>query len=72
MKLNETLAHCAQIKDEVNGKPWYYNIHRYIESQQYPEHVSKNDKRILRRLSTNFLLDGEILYKRGKDQILLR
>ena len=56
----------------MDGKPWYYDIRHYIKIQQYPKHVSKNDKRILRRLSANFFLDGEILYKKGKDQILLR
>ena len=72
MKLNETPAHYAQIEDEVDGKPWYYDIRCYIKDQQYLKHASENDKRILRRLSANFLLDGEILYKKGKDQILLR
>ena len=72
MKLNETPAHYAQIEDEVDGKPWYYDIRLYIKSQQYLEHAFENDKRILRKLTTNFLLDGEILYKKGKDQILLR
>ena len=33
---------------------------------------TNNDKRILRRMAANFLLDGEILYKKEKDQILLR
>ena len=61
IRLNETLTHCAQIEDEVDGKPWYYDIRRYIKSQQYSEHMFKNDKRILRRLAVNFLLDGEIL-----------
>ena len=70
MKLNETPAHCAQIEDEVDGKPWYYDIWRYIKDQQYSENVSENDKRILRKLSTNFFVDGEILYKKGKDQML--
>ena len=27
---------------------------------------------MLRRLAMGFLLDGEVLYKKGKDQILLR
>ena len=72
MKLNETLAHYAQIEDEVDGKPQYYDIRRYNKRQQYSKLVFENDKRILRRLATNFLLDGEILYKKGKDQILLR
>ena len=26
MRLNETLTHCAQIEDEVDKKPWYYDI----------------------------------------------
>ncbi|XP_052485125.1 uncharacterized protein LOC105779055 [Gossypium raimondii] len=34
--------------------------------------VMENDKRTLRRLAINYVLDGEILYKRGKDQVLLR
>ena len=61
MKLNETLAHCTQIEDEMDGKPWYYEIQCYIRNQQYLKHASENDKRILRRLSANFLFDGEIL-----------
>ena len=26
MRLKETLAHCAQIEDEGDEKPWYYDI----------------------------------------------
>ena len=36
------------------------------------EHASENDKRNLSRLAVNFLFDGEILYKKRKDQILFR
>ena len=72
VRLIETLVHCAQIEDEVDKKPCYYDIRRYIKDQQYPEHASENDKRILRRLATCFLLDGEILYKERKDQALFR
>ena len=64
MKLKETPAHCAQIEDEVNGRPWYYDIHRYIKYQQYSEQAFKNNKRILRRLVAGYVLDGEILYKK--------
>ena len=31
MRLNETPTHYAQIEDEVDGKPWYYDIRHYIE-----------------------------------------
>ena len=70
MRLKETPIHYAQIEDEVYGKPWYYDIWRYIKDQQYPKHASENDKRILKRLAAGFLLDGELLYKK-KDQVLL-
>ena len=56
----------------MDGKPWNYDIQLYVRNQQYPEHASENDKRILRRLAIRFFLDGEILYKKRKDQVLLR
>ena len=43
-----------------------------MKNQQYLEHAIENDKRTLRRLAMGFLLDGEILYKKGRDQMLLR
>ena len=45
---------------------------RYIKDQQYLEFANDNDKRTLRRLAMRFFLDGDILYKKSKDQILLR
>ena len=45
---------------------------RYIKDQQYLELANDNDKRILRRLAIRFFLDGDILYKKSKDQTLLR
>ncbi|KAA3469376.1 Integrase, catalytic core [Gossypium australe] len=34
--------------------------------------ATENDKRTLRRLANDYVLDGEILYKRRKDHVLLR
>ena len=36
------------------------------------EIANDNDKRTLRMLAIGFFLDGEVLYKKNKDQILLR
>ena len=72
MSIKEELAHCLHIEKEVDGKPWYYDVLQYVKDRQYPDHASENDKRILRRLAMGFLIDGEVLYKKGKDQILLR
>ena len=45
---------------------------RYVKDQQYPDLANDNDKRTLKRLDMGFFLDGEVLYKKRKDQILLR
>ena len=72
MSIKEEPAHYSQIEEEVDGKPWYYDVSQYVKDRQYPNHASENDKRILKRLAMGFLLDGEVLYKKRKDQILLR
>ena len=59
-------------RKKVDEKPWYYDILQYIKDHQYRDHASENDKRILKRLAMEFLIDGEVLYKKEKDQILLR
>ena len=71
-RIKEEPTHCLHIEEEADGKPWYYDILQYVKDRQYSDHASKNDKRILKRLAMGFLLHGEVLYKKGKDQILLR
>ena len=51
---------------------WYHDILRYIRDQQYLEIENDNDKWTLRRLTMGFFSDGKVLYKNGKDQILIR
>ncbi|KAA3482874.1 RNA-directed DNA polymerase (Reverse transcriptase) [Gossypium australe] len=48
------------------------DILRYVKNREYPEQATKNDKRTLRRLANKYVLDGEILYKGRKDQMLPR
>ncbi|XP_028214923.1 uncharacterized protein LOC114396968 [Glycine soja] len=40
-------AHCYLIEEEQDGKPWYFDIKRYIEDKEYPREASNNDKRTL-------------------------
>ena len=65
-------AHCCLIEEEEDGKPWYFDIKRYIEDKEYPPEASDNDNRTLRRLAPSFLLSGNVLYKRNRDMVLLR
>ena len=72
LEVRESQAHCACVQGEPDGNPWYHDILRYIKDQQYPKLANDNDKRTFRRLTMGFFLDGDILYKKSKDQILLR
>ena len=46
-------------------------MRRYLETQEYPEGSSINDKKFLRRFSAKFFLSNRILYKRNHDSTLL-
>ena len=69
----EEPAHCHEIyNEEVVDQPWFHEVKRYLESQEYPEGASVNDKKFLRRFSAKFFLSNGILYKRSHDSVLLR
>ena len=56
---------------EVAEKPQFHEVKRYLESQEYPEGASVNDKKFLRRFSAKFFLSNGILYKCNHDYTLL-
>jgi len=51
-------AHYCPVEEERDGKPWYFDIKRYVESKEYPPEASDNDKRTLRRLEAGFFVSG--------------
>ncbi|XP_050916582.1 uncharacterized protein LOC127131708 [Lathyrus oleraceus] len=60
-------THCLAIEADPDDKPWFYDIKTFLEKQQYPEGISIIDKKALRRLSSKFFLNGDVLYKRNYD-----
>ena len=72
MKSHEHPAYCSFIEEESDDKPWYFDIKQYLKNREYPEGASENDKQMLRRLAAKFILNGEVLYKRNHDMVLLR
>ncbi|XP_012461380.1 uncharacterized protein LOC105781384 [Gossypium raimondii] len=72
MSIYEVLAHCFSIEKESDGRPWFHDILEYIKNQRYPKQVIENNKRTIRRIVVGFVIDGDILYKRGMNQMLLR
>uniref|UniRef100_A0A2N9H9A6 Uncharacterized protein n=1 Tax=Fagus sylvatica TaxID=28930 RepID=A0A2N9H9A6_FAGSY len=57
---------------EIDNKPWYYDIKRFIQDREYPPRGTENEKKYIRRMAFQFFLSGEILYKRTHDATLLR
>ena len=72
LEVRKSKAHCSCVQREPDGNPWYHDILRYIKDQQFLELANDNDKGTLRRLAMGFFLYRDILYKKSKDQILLR
>ena len=60
------------MEEEPDGRPWYYDIKRYLESGIYPEEASNNQKKTIRRLAKNYFPSGEILFRRTPDLGFLR
>ena len=55
-----------------NGEgEWYSNIQQYLKDETYPKSTDKNDQLTIRRLSTNYIICGERLYRRSYDGIHL-
>jgi hypothetical protein len=65
-------AVCTVAEVGLGDKPWFYDIKRYLAKQEYPENASSIDKKTMRRLAAQFFLNGEVLYKRNHDMVLLR
>lgn len=71
MRLDES-AFCYNNDEVRDDKPWFYDIKRYLEKQEYPEDATIHDKKTLRKLSAQFFLSCDMLYKRNHDTVLLR
>ncbi|KAA3488362.1 RNA-directed DNA polymerase (Reverse transcriptase), Ribonuclease H [Gossypium australe] len=69
MSIHEAPAYCYNVEEEErDDHPWYHDILNH----EYPNQATENDKKALRILAGDCVLDGEILNKRRKDQVLLR
>ncbi|WJX45728.1 hypothetical protein P8452_32589 [Trifolium repens] len=68
----ERPAYVFAAEEVVDDKPWFHDIKVFLQNQEYPSGASNKDKKTLRRLSSNFFLNGDVLYKRNFDMVLLR
>ncbi|XP_050914852.1 uncharacterized protein LOC127129768 [Lathyrus oleraceus] len=56
-------THYVVIEADPDDKPWFYDIKTFLEKQQSSEGISITDKKALRRLSSKFFLNNDVLYK---------
>ena len=69
----DELAYCHEIDtEEVVAKPWFHEIRRYLDTQEYTKGALVNNKKFLRRFSAKFFLCNGVLYKHNHDSTLLR
>src|SRR3954463_2119550 len=55
-------SYCNEINTEgTEEKPWFHEVKRYLEAQEYPEGASINDRKFLRRFAAKFFLSNGIL-----------
>ena len=58
--------------EEINGESeWCSNILQYLKEGTYPKSADKNDQLTIQRLSTNYIICGESMYRRLYDGIHL-
>lgn len=55
--------YCLVAEDEADYYPWFYDIMRFLECQEYPKDASITNNKYLRKLSSKFFLSGRVLYK---------
>ena len=68
MSIKEEPVHCLHIEEEVDGKPWYYDILQYVRDRRYPYYASENDKRILK--TSSHLCGYRLFHKMGRSSII--
>ncbi|XP_071905730.1 uncharacterized protein [Coffea arabica] len=72
IQLQEKPAHCLIMKKSFDDRPWYSDIKEFLKIESYPAGAGTTAKSLLRRLSSKFFLNREVVYKRTSDLGLLR
>ena len=74
LEQKEEPANCMTIEED-KGKneegEWYLDILHYLKDGTFSKSTDKNDQLTIRRLSTNYIICGEKLYRRSYDGIHL-
>uniref|UniRef100_A0A2N9HMG0 Uncharacterized protein n=1 Tax=Fagus sylvatica TaxID=28930 RepID=A0A2N9HMG0_FAGSY len=45
------IEECMNVEAEIDDKPWYYDIKRFIQDREYPSRATENEKKYIRRMA---------------------
>nr|XP_033513777.1 uncharacterized protein LOC117278410 [Nicotiana tomentosiformis] len=62
VEIRDKYSYCFHVDEELDGKPWYHDIKRFLTTRECPENATNGQKKALRRLANNVFLNGEVLY----------
>jgi ribonuclease HI len=69
----ERPAYYLVIEEEPrDGLPWFYDIQNYLEHGMFPPEATTNDRRMLTKIASRYVMGGGQLYRRSYNQLLLR
>lgn len=68
VKTQDRQVYCSNVESESDGNPWYHDLKVFLRDGK----ANLTHKRTLRKLACHVFLNGEVLYKRFYDGILLR
>uniref|UniRef100_A0A2N9HCM9 Integrase catalytic domain-containing protein n=1 Tax=Fagus sylvatica TaxID=28930 RepID=A0A2N9HCM9_FAGSY len=51
------IEECMNVEAEIDDKPWYYDIKRFIQDREYPSRATENEKKYIRRMAFQFFLE---------------
>uniref|UniRef100_A0A2N9HI99 Uncharacterized protein n=1 Tax=Fagus sylvatica TaxID=28930 RepID=A0A2N9HI99_FAGSY len=43
------IEECMNVEAEIDNKPWYYDIKRFIQDREYPPRATENEKKYIRK-----------------------
>uniref|UniRef100_A0A2N9HYU6 RNase H type-1 domain-containing protein n=1 Tax=Fagus sylvatica TaxID=28930 RepID=A0A2N9HYU6_FAGSY len=42
---------CMNVEAEIDNKPWYYDIKRFVQDREYPPRATENEKKYIRKMA---------------------
>ncbi|XP_075103580.1 uncharacterized protein LOC142178151 [Nicotiana tabacum] len=60
VEIRDQHAYYFHVGEEPDGKPWYHDIKRFLETREYQESATNSQKRALKRLANHFFLNGDV------------